>query len=75
MTYTEGGWSGELGREEVGVGGGEPVEVSLVVISEAERFYIAGAPWQGILGMAYSSLAKVGGASRPRPHPRCCIVV
>lgn len=59
MAYTEGGWSGRLGKEMVRVGGREPMEVYLAVISKASGFYIRGAQWQGILGLAYPSLAKV----------------
>ena len=59
VTYTGGKWSGTLARDLVSIGGSPPVEVEFALINSASNFFIAGAQWSGILGLAYDSLAKV----------------
>lgn len=59
VTYTGGDWSGTLVRDVVSIGGSPQVEVELALITSSNKFFIPGAPWVGILGLAYESLAKV----------------
>lgn len=61
VSYTAGGWTGTLSKDYVSVGTSSTSTVlaHLVVIQQSSNFYVPNAEWQGILGMAYSSLAKV----------------
>ena len=46
-------------RDAVSIGGSPQVEVEFALITSSSKFFIPGAPWVGILGLAYESLAKV----------------
>ncbi len=59
VSYSGGEWSGTLAREQVSIGGSPPVEAEFALIQSASTFFIPGAEWVGILGLAYDSLAKV----------------
>ena len=59
MSYTAGSWTGRLAKDFISIGDSNPVESFLVVIESAEDFYIKDADWVGIMGLAYSNLAKV----------------
>ena len=64
VTYSGGKWSGTLAKDLVSIGSSPPVEVEFALITSASNFFIAGAQWSGILGLAYESLAKVSLLSR-----------
>ena len=59
VSYTAGSWTGRLAKDSISIGDSNPVESFLVVIESAEDFYIKNADWVGIMGLAYSNLAKV----------------
>ncbi len=59
VTYSGGKWSGTLVRDVVSIGGAPNVEVEFALIQSSSMFFIPGAEWVGILGLAYDSLAKV----------------
>ena len=59
VTYSAGEWSGKLVKDEVGFGGFNMEISHFSLISSSSDFFIEGAEWVGILGMAYQSLAKV----------------
>lgn len=63
MTYTGGWWSGTLATDVVSLLGSvdemQPTQAYLALIESSREFFIRGAQWEGILGLAYSSLARV----------------
>lgn len=59
VSYTSGKWEGKLSRDVISVDGSLAVRAYVVLITKATDFYIKEAEWVGILGMAYSKLAKV----------------
>ena len=63
IRYSVGEWSGVLARDKISIIDSknitEPVVTEFALIKTSENFFISGAQWEGILGMAYSSLAKV----------------
>lgn len=59
VSYTAGTWTGRLAKDLISIGGSSPVDSFLAVIQTAEDFYIRDADWVGIMGLAYSNLAKV----------------
>lgn len=59
VSYSGGEWSGTLASEMVSIGGSPLVEAKFALIESASTFFIPGAEWVGILGLAYDSLAKV----------------
>ncbi len=59
VTYSGGEWSGTLARDLVSIGGSPSVELEFALIQSSTKFFIPGAEWVGILGLAYDSLAKV----------------
>lgn len=59
VTYSAGKWSGSLVRDKVGFGGFDVEMCHFSLITSSSDFFIEGAEWVGILGMAYQSLAKV----------------
>ncbi|KAM4699566.1 beta-secretase 2 [Discoglossus pictus] len=60
VRYTQGSWTGILGKDVVTVPKGinGTFVVNLVSIFESESFFMPNINWQGILGLAYRSLAK-----------------
>ncbi|XP_053312767.1 beta-secretase 2 [Spea bombifrons] len=60
VRYTQGSWSGILGRDVIampqGVNG--TYRVNIASIRESENFFMPAINWQGILGLAYKTLAK-----------------
>ncbi len=67
VSYSGGEWSGTLARELVSIGGSPSVDAKFALIQSSSTFFIPGAEWVGILGLAYDSLAKV------RCHARSCV--
>lgn len=59
VTYSLGEWSGYLVRDKVGFGDHSMETCAFSLITSSTDFFIEGAEWVGILGMAYKSLAKV----------------
>lgn len=59
VKYSAGEWSGRLVKDKVGFGGFNMGISHFSLISSSSDFFIEGAEWAGILGMAYQSLAKV----------------
>lgn len=60
VSYTEGEWSGTLASAVISIAGSEQAtEAHVALIKSSENFFIRGAQWEGIMGMAYSALAKV----------------
>ena len=59
VTYSSGEWCGNLVRDMVGFGVFNMEMSYFSLITTSTDFFIEGAEWVGILGMAYESLAKV----------------
>ncbi|XP_033126047.1 beta-secretase 1-like isoform X2 [Anneissia japonica] len=62
VPYTQGEWHGRLGTDMVTIPSdpNSTVRAHIVGIYSSEKFFINGSEWQGILGMAYSSIARPG---------------
>ncbi|XP_018408190.1 PREDICTED: beta-secretase 2 isoform X2 [Nanorana parkeri] len=60
VRYTQGSWTGVLGKDVIGVpkGVNGTFLVNIASILESESFFMPQINWQGILGLAYSTLAK-----------------
>ena len=59
VSYTVGGWTGRRVRDSVHIGDSS-FSVTFDLIQEAYNgFFVTGAEWVGIWGMAFSELAKV----------------
>uniref|UniRef100_A0A8C5SWH0 Beta-secretase 2 n=1 Tax=Laticauda laticaudata TaxID=8630 RepID=A0A8C5SWH0_LATLA len=60
VKYTQGSWNGILGTDVVrmpkGING--TYIINIATIFQSENFFLKGIQWQGILGLAYSTLAK-----------------
>lgn len=61
VPYTQGNWKGTLGSDLVTLTSLPNVTVTanIAFITESKQFFINGSNWQGILGLAYSSIARV----------------
>ena len=59
VTYSSGQWSGYLVRDRVGFGDFSMDDGPFALITSSTEFFIKGADWVGILGLAYRSLVKV----------------
>ncbi|XP_056416884.1 beta-secretase 2 [Hyla sarda] len=64
VRYTQGSWSGVLGKDVITVPKGinDSFVVNIASIIESENFFMPQINWQGILGLAYRSLAKPSSA-------------
>lgn len=60
VPYTQGNWKGTLGSDLVTLTSLPNVTVTanIAFITESTQFFINGSNWQGILGLAYSSIAR-----------------
>jgi beta-site APP-cleaving enzyme 1 (memapsin 2) len=58
VTYSSGEWSGILVKDKVGFAEFSMEMSHFSLITSSTDFFIEGAEWVGILGMAYQSLAK-----------------
>jgi len=64
VPYTEGEWNGILGTDLVSLTSMSNVSVrsNVAFITNSKGFFINDSDWQGILGMAYASIAQVNGS-------------
>lgn len=62
VPYTQGRWEGELGTDVVSVphGPNATLRANIAAITQSDRFFINGSNWEGILGLAYADIARVG---------------
>lgn len=62
VKYTQGSWTGAVGEDVVTIRKGlnSSFLVNVATIFESENFFLPGIKWNGILGLAYAALAKVG---------------
>ncbi|XP_065732260.1 beta-secretase 2 isoform X2 [Phocoena phocoena] len=60
VKYTQGSWTGFVGEDVVTIpkGFNSSFLVNIATIFESENFFLPGIKWNGILGLAYASLAK-----------------
>ncbi|XP_069492148.1 beta-secretase 2 [Ambystoma mexicanum] len=60
VRYTQGSWAGELAEDVISVPKGlnGTFKVNIASIYQSESFFLPGVKWQGILGLAYGTLAK-----------------
>ncbi|XP_043927504.1 beta-secretase 2 isoform X2 [Protopterus annectens] len=67
VRYTQGSWSGELGKDIISISGGPngSFTVNIATILESDNFFLPDINWQGILGLAYSALAKPSSSVEP----------
>uniref|UniRef100_UPI00398E9558 beta-secretase 2 isoform X2 n=1 Tax=Pristiophorus japonicus TaxID=55135 RepID=UPI00398E9558 len=67
VRYTQGSWMGRLGTDVVTIpkGPNGTVTINIAIIMESENFFLPGINWQGILGLAYSTLAKPSSSVEP----------
>lgn len=61
VKYTQGSWTGFVGEDLVTIpkGFNSSFLVNIATIFESENFFLPGIKWNGILGLAYATLAKV----------------
>ncbi|XP_067849416.1 beta-secretase 2 [Heptranchias perlo] len=67
VRYTQGNWVGNLGTDVVTIpkGPNGTVTINIATIIESDDFFLPGINWQGILGLAYSALAKPSSSVEP----------
>ncbi|KAM9033753.1 beta-secretase 2 isoform 2-T2 [Sarcophilus harrisii] len=67
VKYTQGSWTGSVGEDVVTIpkGFNSTFLVNVAVIFESEDFFLPKTKWNGILGLAYATLAKVMGGIEP----------
>ncbi|XP_068930958.1 beta-secretase 2 isoform X2 [Petaurus breviceps papuanus] len=67
VKYTQGSWTGSVGEDVVTIpkGFNSTFLVNIAIIFESEDFFLPETKWNGILGLAYSMLAKVMGGIEP----------
>ncbi|XP_069331041.1 beta-secretase 2 isoform X2 [Eulemur rufifrons] len=60
VKYTQGSWTGSVGEDIVTIpkGFNGSFLVNIATIFESENFFLPGIKWNGILGLAYATLAK-----------------
>ncbi|XP_038616061.1 beta-secretase 2 [Tachyglossus aculeatus] len=60
VKYTQGSWSGSVGTDVITIpkGFNGSFIVNIATIFESENFFLPGIQWNGILGLAYTALAK-----------------
>ncbi|XP_074156589.1 beta-secretase 2 [Sminthopsis crassicaudata] len=60
VKYTQGSWTGSVGEDVVTIpkGFNSTFIVNIAVIFESEDFFLPKTKWNGILGLAYATLAK-----------------
>eukprot|EP00069_Balaena_mysticetus_P021584 bmy_13636T0 len=60
VKYTQGSWTGFVGEDVVTIpkGFNSSFLVNIATIFESENFFLPGIKWNGILGLAYATLAK-----------------
>ncbi|XP_068122135.1 beta-secretase 2 [Hyperolius riggenbachi] len=67
VRYTQGSWTGVLGKDVIRVpkGVNGTFIVNIASILESESFFLPQIKWHGILGLAYSTLAKPSSSVEP----------
>ncbi|KAJ8368817.1 hypothetical protein SKAU_G00088450 [Synaphobranchus kaupii] len=67
VRYTQGNWAGELGRDIISIpqGPNGTININIAAILTSSGFFLPGVNWQGILGLAYSTLARPDGSVEP----------
>ncbi|KAJ8400324.1 hypothetical protein AAFF_G00397070 [Aldrovandia affinis] len=67
VRYTQGNWAGELGRDVLSIpqGPNSSITINIASILTSEGFFLPGVNWQGILGLAYSTLARPDSSVEP----------
>ncbi|XP_076001434.1 beta-secretase 2 [Genypterus blacodes] len=67
VRYTQGNWEGELGTDRVSMpmGPNGTFNINIASIMSSEGFFLPGVNWQGILGLAYPSLARPDSSVEP----------
>ncbi|KAI1903857.1 hypothetical protein AGOR_G00031540 [Albula goreensis] len=60
VPYTQGRWEGELGTDLASMphGANVTLRVNVASITYSEHFFINGSNWEGILGLAYTHIAR-----------------
>ncbi|KAM5150334.1 beta-secretase 2-like [Callospermophilus lateralis] len=60
VKYTQGSWTGFMGEDVVTIpkGFNSSFLVNIATIFKSENFFLPGIKWNGILGLAYATLAK-----------------
>ena len=59
IPYTQGLWIGYFGKEMVSLPPLAAIETTVGFMTQTENFFVMGANWQGIMGLAYAELARV----------------
>ncbi|KAK7882900.1 hypothetical protein WMY93_029074 [Mugilogobius chulae] len=67
VRYTQGNWEGELGIDHVSIpkGPNGTIIINIAAILSSEGFFLPGINWQGILGLAYPTLARPDSSVEP----------
>uniref|UniRef100_A0A665TRQ0 Peptidase A1 domain-containing protein n=1 Tax=Echeneis naucrates TaxID=173247 RepID=A0A665TRQ0_ECHNA len=67
VRYTQGNWEGELGIDRVLIPNGPngTIVVNIAAIMSSDGFFLPGVNWQGILGLAYPTLARPDSSVEP----------
>ncbi|XP_072317167.1 beta-secretase 2 [Eucyclogobius newberryi] len=67
VQYTQGNWEGELGIDHVSIPKGlnGTITINIAAILSSESFFLPGINWQGILGLAYPTLARPDSSVEP----------
>ncbi|XP_054760165.2 beta-secretase-like [Lytechinus pictus] len=67
VPYTQGEWSGDLGRDIVRIASlaNHSFQANVAGITESQQFFLNGSSWQGILGLAYARIARPDSTVEP----------
>ena len=65
LPYTKGNWKGALGSDVVSFASRPDLTVTtkIACITSSEKFFVENAHWQGILGLAYTAIARPDGST------------
>lgn len=61
VRYVQGNWVGKLGTDIVTIpkGPNGTITINVATILQSEKFFLPRVNWQGIMGLAYKTLAMV----------------
>lgn len=59
VPYTQGSWSGYLGRDLVAFSASLSVTANIACITQSDNFFINSSHWHGILGLGFAAIARV----------------
>lgn len=67
VRYTQGNWVGKLGTDIVTIpkGPNGTITINVATILQSENFFLPRVNWQGILGLAYKTLARPDSSVEP----------